>query len=80
MRQQYKKKMIFLITLILVLSFSSSKVIAEGYKQDGEVPDIYGTTSETIFTFEVNGQILQPGESIYIETAPDQQPVIRVGK
>ncbi|KAA8750008.1 MULTISPECIES: hypothetical protein [Paenibacillus] len=107
MRQHYKKKMMFLITVILVLSLTSSKVIAEEdkhsdtqreisswmepgfildrdtlneYKEDEEVPDIYGTKPETTFTFEVNGQILQPGESIYIETAPDQQPIIRVGK
>ena len=80
MRQHYKKKMMFLISMILVLSLTSSKVIAEEYKEDEEVLDIYGTTPETTFTFEVNGQILQPGESIYIETAPDQQPVIRVGK
>ncbi|MFC9711146.1 hypothetical protein ACFTRD_23615 [Paenibacillus sp. NPDC056933] len=50
------------------------------YNEDDEVPDIYGTSPETTFTFEVNGQVLQPGESIYIETAPGQQPIIRVGK
>lgn len=50
------------------------------YNEDDEVPDIYGTSPETTFTFEVNGQVLEPGESIYIESAPGQQPRISVGK
>lgn len=42
------------------------------YMQEDDVPDVYGTSPETTFTFEVNGQVLQPGEAIYIESGPGQ--------
>lgn len=50
------------------------------YMQEDNVPDVYGTSPETTFTFEVNGQVLRPGEAIYMESGPNQLPRIWVGK
>lgn len=41
-----------------------------------DVPDIYGTTPELTYAFEVNGETFQSGETIYIHSAPGMQPVI----
>ncbi|MDM5277178.1 HNH endonuclease signature motif containing protein [Paenibacillus silvae] len=51
--------------------------LVDDFKENSDVPDIYGTTPETTYTFEVNGETIQPGESIYIYSSPDmQQPLI----
>ncbi|MDQ0172405.1 hypothetical protein [Paenibacillus tundrae] len=41
---------------------------------DGQdVPDIYGTSTETTFKFMYNGRMLEPGESILVCTAAPGQ-------
>ncbi len=45
-----------------------------------EIPDLYRTSPDTTFTFEVNGRVLQPGESIYIQSGSDQLSKVWVGK
>jgi hypothetical protein len=52
----------------------------DSYDEVGEIPDVYGTSLETTFTFEVNGQVLQPGESIYIQSSTNELPKVWVGK